>query len=98
MNDQMLAVGQEPASLWDTTQQPALNGVRQVVILHTDLPIELNQLFGELLGHTGPEVLLREALRMVRSIRDPDVERHVGKARIDIDREVRPKDVILRLL
>src|SRR3954466_1081865 len=97
VDDEVLAVHQEAALVGYADLQTVLDRAGQEIVLRADLGVEGHHLLGPLLGHVGPEVVLREAARAPLAVRHPDVEREVWLARIDADREVRPQVVELRL-
>src|SRR6202046_1407403 len=97
MDAEVLAVDQEPAPIRHATQKPVLHGIGENIVFVTHLFVEGDQIMSELLRHAWPKILLRESLGFVGSIRDPHVNRKVGEPRIDVDRDIRPQQMILSL-
>jgi len=97
VDDEVLAVGEEAARVGNPGEQTALNRIRQRVVFRRDLLVEGDERLRELVADAGTEELFGQALRRVRSVRRPDVDRQVREPRIDVDGHVRPQEVILRL-
>ena len=78
-------------------RSPLLHGIGENVVFVTHLFVEGDQIMSELLRHARPKILLGESLGLVGSVRNPHINRKVGKPGIDVDRDIRPQQVILSL-
>ena len=97
MDAEMFAVGEEPAPIGHATQESLLHGIGESVVFVAHLLVKSDQLMSEPLRHARPKILLREPFGLVGSVGHPHINGKVGKPRIDIDRDIRPQQVILGL-
>src|SRR5262249_6112858 len=95
--DEMFGAGEKTSLIDESSAQAALHRIGQLVVFQSNLPVEFDQLVGELLADPPGEILFRKSLCAVGSVRPPNVDRQVGKTGIDIDGHVGEQQVVLRL-